>query len=344
MKRFCLLSKLAVLTALLASVASIGVSQDIPPLGMMAIPSRSVYWVGEPVVIRGRIYNWLSPLMTLSTSFGLQGQTTLRIVQDGREGPSYRAHFDQAPVASKPYILPYGKMLQFRVLAEYDTNTTSHLIFDTAGTYTLSFEQNMSYRNEYNVGEGEVPYSQKLRMTIRVVDPPAEGAKALDLLESNPDAIRDLNRLMASPSSEDILKRVAKEFPDTPYAPFCLHALGSYSSQMTDVLLGENEIAGWAYKELIDKYPDYPLRDEVRSYLASFYYKTSRGNDAYEIAEQMMRESEDNLYIFRDHPIIGQYHGKKGNQYSLLNTEHWELFGNTQMPNAYEQIRLEELR
>jgi tetratricopeptide (TPR) repeat protein len=148
---------------------------------------------------------------------------------------------------------------------------------------------------------------------------------------------------MATAASRPVLEKIARDYAGTRYAPWCLHALGSFSLSVMDALIEEGPKAERAYREVLERYPDYPLRDEVRIHLSKVYLKSGRSNAAIAIAEQMLAESEDNLYLFRDADVMRAYRGERNNPYAGINKTNWELFGTTQLPDAYEQLRYESL-
>jgi tetratricopeptide (TPR) repeat protein len=307
--------------------------------------NRSEYWLGEPVILRVRICNWAIPTSIILGSFGLQGKTDLRIIHEGDTSEPYHAHFEPGLTSNRSIRLPYGKAYEFRIPIEYDPNSPVYLALSAPGTYQLQLTQYIEYTNLTNPAQHRVPCELSAQTTdLRVVAPPAEGAQAWNLLQSLPDAVRDLNRLMASPSTRDILEKVAKEYPRSRYAPYCLHALGSLSLNLISSLPEEKEKAEWAYKQVIEHYPEYPLRDEVSIHLGKLYYQTGRVNAAMEIAERLLGESEDNLYRYREAEIMLPYRGPVHNPNAATNMTSWELFGTTQLPDTYAQLPLEQIK
>ena len=104
---------------------------------------------------------------------------------------------------------------------------------------------------------------------------------------------------------------------------------------------GEDKKAQEYLKRVIDEFPDYPLRDEVRIHLAAVYQSTMHYDEANQIALEMLNESEDNLYRFMKSDIMKPYRGSKDNPNIFLNQSAWEFFGTTELPDAYAQLRIE---
>jgi len=337
----------AVALAFVCLTALAAAQSGVPPstIAILVIPNRVEFWLGEPMVLTVRIYNWAIPSMHAFGSYGLPGATDVRIVREGEVGERYRAHFEPGPTTANAVNLPYGKACEFRMIVEYDPDNASHLAFDRAGVYQLQVEQPIEVTNLDNPAQYRVPLRLKARTTdLRFVEPPADGAGAWKLLCSYPESFRDLNRLMASPGSREVFEKVAKEYPRSRYAPYCLHALGTLSLNLIAAIPAEAERAEGAYKEVIERYPDYPLRSEVRLHLGRVYYQTGRVNLGLDVAEGLLADSEDNLYRFRESDIMIPFRGATDNPYKSVNVTSWQLFGTTQLPDTYAQLQLEQLR
>lgn len=347
MKQFSiLLSCFCILIANPLLYPNAGHAQEgMPPIVMVADTNRAEYWLGEPMVLRIRLFNWSSPMLSVMGSFGLQQLTDLRIVHNGIVGERYRAHFEEIPASTKNIKLPYGKAYEFRIIVVYDGKQESRLAFPVPGFYSIQVNQYLEYLNTYDLTRGRTPYPVSLETApFQVVSPPEAGKKALALLQSNPNAIRDLNRLMASPGTAATLADLAAEHPKTRYAPFCLHALGSLALNQIAYRPSAATTAEKHFRALIAKYPDYPLIDEARLQLARTLSLSARANEARDITDQLLFETEDNFYRFRDSEVMQIYRGPAESPYADINQKHWDLFQTTILPDAYEQIKVEQLR
>jgi tetratricopeptide (TPR) repeat protein len=316
---------------------------NIPPVIMTLHPDKAEYWVGEPVALRVRLHNWALPGEILYGAFGLQGGSDMRIFHNGEMSERYFAHLDLAPPTTKPVLVPYGKYYEFLIIALYEHSADSRLAFSEPGTYELQMRQSLQYMDT-DTPQGQVPFPVTAAAPrFRVVEPPANAAGALKLLQSYPEVFYDLNRVKASPATRPILEKIAKEYPDSRYAPYCLHALGMLSMEMMDSIPGEQEKAEEALRKVIEGYPNYPLRNEARVDLGNFYSRTDRYNKGQEMAGELLSESEDNLFQFRTADIMAPYSGSRVLPNMQMNKMNWELFGTTRLPDTYDQLQLEQL-
>lgn len=315
---------------------------EIPPVVMTLEVNRSTYWLGEPVVAVARIYNWYSPEIRIYSAYGFQGVSDLRIAHENVMSDRYRAHFPAAPVTEKNLGLPYGKAFEFRMVVVYDSGRPGDLALYEPGTYRFALNQPLEYSNSFAGDTGRTRYAATAETgDIKVVEPPLEGRAAFDLLVSTPGAVLSLSSLMAMASTRDVLEKIAREYPESRYAPYCLHAVGSYALTQVAADTKEIERAEWAYKRIMETYPNYPLLTEVRLHLAKLYLTTGRINDGASLADQTLASSPDNLYRFRDWDPLMPYIGSLKGVDVRVEENQWQLFDTAQLPNALVQAASE---
>lgn len=311
--------------------------RNIARISISLHPDKDEYWVGEPVHLRARAVNWHSPVVILTSTYGLMSAyTDLRISYEGDVGDTYKAHYSENIPMPHKHPLWYGKALEFDMLVSYDKNQLSGMAMKEPGKYFFALRQTMYMRDEYRKEQRRDPFfcSTQSR-TIRVVSPPAEFAGALDLLRSRPSVFRDLNRNLASLSNRDLLEQIAREYPQSRYAPYCLHALGNLGVVLTSSISGESEKAIEAFQRIVEKHPGYPLRDEVRISLAEIHARGGHYNEAQRIVRAVVEESEDNLMRFRERRLIKALLGPRPSPYFQTNTGQWPLFSSTRLTDAY---------
>lgn len=299
--------------------------------------NRASYWVGEPVVARVRIVNWLSPSLTVFTAFDVRGNTQIQIREGQGVAETYYGHLPMSPVTPQNNELPYGKAIESDIVILYSSDTQSHLAFDRPGEYRLQMAQGMRYTDMYKpMGRTGVPSSTRAETEpFQVVAPPEEARPALEILQSDPRALKDLNSLYATPASRSTIERVAREYPDSRYAPYCLHALATLSLALAKDLSGEREKAEEYLTRLIEDYPDYPLRDTARIRMADFLYETGRFNRALGIVQDLVAESEDNMKRFDESRMIKPLIATRFTPAVDPNVFNWYLFGTTELTDAY---------
>jgi len=307
---------------------------------------RTEFWVGEPIVLRCRIVNWLAPTLAMQGVFGLySGNSEFRILKDNELGEPYHAYFDETPQTPKKAIVDYGKAYEFQILVAYDRKTESRLTIEEPGAYTFMFRQAIRYTNIYSSGGAFLPLVLSAASPeVNVIDPPAEAAGALELLKANPVAILDMNRQLATVGNQWLLEKIAREYPESRYAPYCLHALGNLYDLLAFRHAGARDRAAAFLGELVEKHPDYSLRDEARITLAGVHRNSYRMDAAAEIIDRLLAESPDNLARFRKTDVMKPIRGSVANPWTDVNDLCWELFGTTELTDAYIQARIEDLR
>ena len=176
---------------------------------------------------------------------------------------------------------------------------------------------------------------------IQVAPPAPEWAEAARLVTGNPWMIRDLTRLYASPATRGGMRTIVERYPQSPYAPWCLHALGNLSLLFVEDMEQEALTARDLFYKLSHDYPTYPGVNEARIRWAEMLRATGDFNGAVNEAERLLDESEDNLYRFRSSPLYRKLRGEKGNLLRHLSTSCWELFDNSQLNTAAVQVEAE---
>ena len=160
-----------------------------PPIALNVVPNRAQYWMGEPVVLKTRVTNWLSPWLNVYSSYGLQGSTDVRIIHNQTTSERYYAHLKQQSANTQPVILRYAKSHEFRIAMEYSSEGPSYLAFKEPGEYEIRVTQSMEYINRYSPDTSRKPYFvTAFSPTFSFIEPPAEGKGAWNLLKADPNA------------------------------------------------------------------------------------------------------------------------------------------------------------
>ena len=312
--------------------------REFPLISVGVSLDHQDYWIGEPIVAQTRIVNWFTPSLRLFTSLDLRGDTEMRIVATGDVlSDRYLAHYDLHPMTPQSYILAYGKTVEFNTVVLYSRDNASGLILPIPGRYRLLVKQLMQYTDlsHSRGGAGVGIISQGASPYFTVAPPPPEALEALEILQSDPNVLKDLNAIKASFSSYEKMERVAREFPDSRYAPFCLHALGSFYLEISEKFLGYGKKGEECLKQLIERYPNYVLRDEARMRLAIQYQNAGRFNDGLAIAQRLLDESDDNLARFSKCKLYAPIIGNRENPAVDLIEDNWELFDTTRLADPY---------
>jgi hypothetical protein len=316
------------------------------PIAMGLSVDRKEFWVGEPIVLRCRIVNWLAPMLAMQGIFGLHGaDSEFRILKNNELGEPYHAYFDETPQTPKKAIVDYAKAYEFDIVVAYDRKSESRLALEEPGAYMFMFRQAIRYTNIYSAGGAFLPLVLSAASPeVNVVDPPPEATGALELLKANPVAILDINRQLATVGNQWLLQKIAREYPESRYAPYCLHALGNLYDLLGLRHVGARDQAAAFLRDLVEKYPDYPLRGEALITLAGLHRNSYRMDAAAEIAGRLLAESPDNLARFRKMDVMKPLRGGPSNPWNDINEMCWELFSTTELTDAYIQARIEDLR
>ncbi|NQU44973.1 tetratricopeptide repeat protein [bacterium] len=337
------LALLILLVPGLMAHAQIPYGGKYPPFALTVQPAKTEYWTGEPIVATTRIVNWLGPAVRITAYFGLAGAPTrLSIIDEGIPREPYRAYHNIGPVSTSEYFLQYGKAHEFRIPLLYEKDSPSHLAFEKPGEYRLRLEQDITYQNYYHIGTGFEPYLlEGISRPLQVIAPPPEGRAAFQLLRTHPLAFRDMNRLLASPGYLWLHEKIWKEHPETPYAPWCLHAAATLSDRLGEMDPAQFDQAKKLYAKLLETYPDYPFRDQVRVRLAELLYEDAQVDRAVALIEATLTDDEDNLYRFRHSPMMKPIWRKVVNRLNVLNILSWQCYGVTRITDTYFQLSVE---
>ncbi|MFW6255519.1 MAG: hypothetical protein ACOC54_01760, partial [Candidatus Sumerlaeota bacterium] len=173
-------------------------------IALSAEPVKREYVLGEPVVMKVKMRNWLGPRVLLSTNLDLKAESTiLRIIKKGRPGDIYRAFYEgAAPLTEKEYMLGYGQAIQSHYTVLYDKDDEQGLALAQPGPYRFQINQEIYALNTYLPN----PLRERKVVTdiseeITVVEPSGRNREAFELLKKTPICFRDLNRQIASYAS-----------------------------------------------------------------------------------------------------------------------------------------------
>jgi hypothetical protein len=314
-----------------------------PVLALGVFPHKAEYVVGEPVMLRARIQNWLSPQLLLYINSGFSSDSTqLRLFRDGVIGEVYRSNEELSIQSENQYLLGYAKSIRFGLTVLYDPQSDGGVLLNKPGEHQFLLEQEVSYLDTMRVSEGKKRLIlSAVSPIIRVVEAEGRDKEAFDLLKSHPAAFADLNRQIASIGARGLFERVAREYSDTVYAPYCLHALAGLYRILAQTNAEAGAQAAVHLRKLIDNYPDYELLDLARVQLSETLYLDDRLSEAVRRTEDALAASIDNLFVYRRGPLMRNIRGLWGNMFNDLASICWELFEPTTQPEAYAQIGLE---
>jgi hypothetical protein len=325
------------LLAFLFNLRAAHASEPHMKVGM--VTDRAEYWVGEPVVLRCRIVNWFAPFLFVRSSMELGGDSDLRIVREGEPGDRYWANQTENPVSAPPKVMNYGKAIEFYLTVLYSTEEPNGLALPKPGEYWFELSQTFTLTNM--AAKSPSPFSVRSHTAsskIVIVAPPANAKGALDLLLANSAALIDLQRMEASPASQWVLEKIATEYPDSHYAPYCVAALASYATNLAGIQVAQRPIAQKYIDEIVNKWPDFPLRHRIDLLQLTLYTESDQVDKAVDYLWKKVGESEDNLFRFIDNSLVTDFVGGKNNIRTALNRPAWELFDVTEFPDAYVQI------
>lgn len=311
------------------------------PLRARLITNKSAYVLGEPVHLRHQIFNWSAPYIELLAGLALEhAETRLTILRDGKSSEPYRGPWKVQPVQEKTLLIAYGQATEAQYTVLYDAGTENNLALPEPGVYQLRIETLVFYKNPNRPDIPRLPYrSVAWSRMIEVRKPDERSTEALEVLLRRPSTLRDLHRQSAGPGNMPFLRAVARDYPDTVYAPYCLFALANI--QLFFQKTGDEQKAMQHYATILEKYPDFPLIHSVRLQQARLLRKHHQLNRAAAIRDMVLAESEDNLYRFRKDPLVhNQYPRQKKNTAAFV---YWPLFDTRTLGDPVDQLDYDKI-
>lgn len=183
--------------------------------------------VGEPLYLSIKVANHTAPVIVgtfQSTLFFTQGNSVQVMIQPPGELP-YRYNGTEQPdipYPSKEDNIVNGEAMIHNMLILYDATQPNGYAFSKPGEYFISAKVTYSVLRDPAKNVTEVPAT---RIVVRAAEDKA--AEAFKLI-STPEAAKALH--MSSTTNKSVLeaaRKIAKDYPDTPYAPLCLFLDGA---------------------------------------------------------------------------------------------------------------------
>lgn len=289
--------------------------------------ARSSYWLGEPVLLEGRLTNWDFITAQLKAVLDLRSaDTDLRLVRDLERLGIYRSYHKVEPLTRDEVNLSYGRAHLFQFLVLYHPDRENHLALDRPGKYQFELEQQVVYNNVYNHIGRHLPVTLfGFSPEIEVVEPPEPFRPAFELLRDSSRGFLDMNRLVASPASMPVFEQIVSQYPESRYAPWCLFALAN-----SDMRLSRDDwtmvgVAEEKFRRLIEQYPDFVMGDDARMNLALLLRDNGKLEQALEVAGPVL-EDPDRYYPFKRNEIVVNALNNMPNPYARRQALHWMLF------------------
>ncbi len=329
---------LFIIIGILQSDAFCEIGRDEVGISLGLSTNRDQYWLGEPVIVTARIVNWAQPGIRYDTKIGLDGpNTSVWIYKGNKKGKEYKGHYETRPLSAITTFLRYGKAHEFKLSMVYKKTGANQLAFDHKGNYSILMRQYIDYADESIRIQGPVAVTiQGRSLNFTVIDPPKEGMQAFNLLKANPKAFLDLNRQAASPATRALFQKIVDEFPNTRYAPYCLHALITYNGKLSRTDDRFRLINQKMLKKILADYPQFALRDNMRIELAQNLTNSGQMDAAFEILDAMVAESPDNLYRFREFEMLSGYTGHDISLMLGTSENNWTIFDTLQLPEIMQ--------
>ena len=264
--------------------------------------NKKTYITGEPIFLNFLVKNITDEMIQFAAVLSPTADTEITIYRPEQFPWRYSGIFKVALYPRTLYWIDPHNTRTLRYSLIYDEKSPNSFLSEEPGK--IGFVVRMAY----TINDRIRRLAAFEPIEIDIVEAAGIDAGAFEILKKEQVAV-DLTKGMATDETLPLFQKVAAEYHQSVYAPYCLLTISGYylNAFLQDGSTTESQIVE-PLQQIIQRYPDFPIMDLVYYQHAVFYYFTQQHDKARHWLSQLYYKFPESPKIRYADPLFKEYY------------------------------------
>ncbi len=263
--------------------------------------NKTRYVQGEPVILDILVKNISGEFIQFASVLSPTSDFEIMVYRPERFPFQYTGPFRIALYPRTIYKLDVGEKCTIRYILVYDEKGQDGFLTAEPGKMRLVTQMRYSINDRIGRMVNFPP------IEFEIINSTGENQKAFDLLK-NEDIAQELNKGEASKENLPVYNNVVEKYPRSVFAPYCLYSIAGY--RMNDARPDNPTSESFVLqpmKKIMEKYPEFPLMDNVYYRHALYYYIYEQHEKARHWLAELYYKFPESPKVRRGDPLFQEY-------------------------------------